>query len=195
VQPHLQALRSARARDYAAFLAALQAAYDEVFGSSGYARNIISVWCYTGPLTPRLSQTSYSPWLSTYVATTPHHVGTRPEPDRLYRMSIRALGKVSLLYTGDITLRGRLLAAAQQHFKPERWRRIEFFQVPHHGAATSWLVKDAPSLTHSFSIFSSAYRGRLGHPQPEVVAYLVSRAPTFVHEFSGAHWGGTATWH
>ena len=79
-----------------------------------------------------------------------------------------------------------------QHYG-KRWEQVEFMQIPHHGAATSWHPGISKRCRHKYSVFSSKRKSKK-HPGETVVKDLKNRGPVFVNEYQGAFWSGAFIW-
>ncbi len=129
-------------------LASLKGLYDRTFGASSEARNLISLFLYSGPLGPLRLRSSYG---AAFAA----------ENDRFCQM-----------HTGDGTLdEGPRFDAFKRFYTPaDRLARSGFFQVMHHGARVNWHDGLAKSLEPVVSLFSSdpAHK-KFKHPHAEVL--------------------------
>jgi hypothetical protein len=133
-------------------LQALKKLYARTFGKSSMAKNVISLFLYSGPLGGR---TFLWPWA-------------------LYAGSAgaSAIDRCSQMHTGD-----GLLDSPARYDRFERFfvsggrlARCAFLQVMHHGARGSWHEGLASKLSPIVSVFSSdpAHKG-YGHPHAEVL--------------------------
>lgn len=130
-------------------LADLKALYDLHFGASSTARNMISLFLYSGPLGARL------------------RLGHGPRSGLPFDAT-----DFAQMHTGDGLLDdlSRFDAFARFYGPARRLERAKIFQVMHHGARGSWHDGLAAKVAPTVSIFSSnpAHRG-LGHPHAEVL--------------------------
>lgn len=130
----------------------LKALYDSHFGGSSTARNLISLFLYSGPLGRRIG-------LCRFLAS--HNVAFTGPTDRFCQM-----------HTGDGMLdKGPRFDAFQRFYAPaDRLGRSGIFQVMHHGARGNWHNGIAAALKPEVSLFSSdpAHNG-FGHPHAEVL--------------------------
>lgn len=130
-------------------LADLKALYDLHFGASSTARNMISLFLYSGPLGTQL------------------RLGHGPRSGLPFEAT-----DFAQMHTGDGLLDdlSRFDAFARFYGPASRLGRAKIFQVMHHGARGSWHNGLAAKVAPAVSIFSSnpAHRG-LGHPYAEVL--------------------------
>jgi beta-lactamase superfamily II metal-dependent hydrolase len=103
-------------------------------------------------------------------------------------------GKISALYTGDLNIKKSVTAAVKTFLGDDRWRRIRFLQVPHHGSKKSWENGQSTMWNHEWSVFSAGLNNRYKHPHQEVLDDLKLHNPVLVNQWQGAAWGGMAGW-
>ncbi|MBE7502335.1 MAG: MBL fold metallo-hydrolase [Verrucomicrobiales bacterium] len=181
--------RTERDRDYVGFVRQLRGAYEGVFGATAAGRNEISLVTYTGPVSTRLHAASYRS------RDHGHYPASGESRSPAFGASQDAEGgKVSLLYTGDITCDRATTAQFDHRFSSQRLPRLRFLQVPHHGSRHSWEVGQAALWPHEWSVISAGLNNSHGHPAPEVIEELSARGPVVVNELQGAAWGGRVAW-
>ena len=130
-------------------LKALKALYDREFGSSAKARNLISLFLYSGPLGSQMALGGG--W------------GAGPPPGAV---------DFSQIHTGDGTLDEGVRYDAFERFygAGRRLERTQIFQVMHHGAKGNSHAGVAAKIAPDVSIFSSnPGDGRYNHPHAEVL--------------------------
>jgi hypothetical protein len=103
-------------------------------------------------------------------------------------------GKISALYTGDLNFKKSVTAAVKTFLGDDRWRRIRFLQVPHHGSKKSWEPGQSTMWNHEWSVFSAGLNNRYKHPHQEVLDDLKLQNPLLVNQWQGVAWGGMAGW-
>ncbi len=176
-------------RNYDEFIRNLKEIYRQVFGADASGRNDISLVSYTGPIMRRLRSAHYLCCNQCqYPASRDargHYAGQRQEAND---------GRISALYTGDLTFRNGTTGAVRHFLGEGRWRRIRFMQVPHHGSHHSWELGQAVNWNHEWSVFSAGLNNRHEHPHQAVIDDLHTRNPILVNEMNGAAWGGIAGW-
>jgi hypothetical protein len=169
------------------------------FGNKANGRNNISLLTYAGPICE-------PPW--SQVRAHRHSCSLVPSDIEIAwpgwtvsEWSRLNFHPAALMYTGDVTLNAALRKQAQDTWNMERWRRIEFLQVPHHGAESGWKETAMREWEHSHSVFSYGTTNSHRHPRPAVITALQNHGPIFVNEFQGFTWwcllewrrGGTVT--
>lgn len=131
----------------------LKGFYDGHFGAGGYARNVISLFLYSGPL----------------FAPEPHHYWISDN----FRVPSNAIlgNRIGQLFTGDGFLNsGRRIEKMIAYFTQQRLDRMGIFQVMHHGAKRNWRAGTAERLAPLVSVFSSdPTRASTFHPHAEVL--------------------------
>lgn len=144
--------------------AKLKKCYESHFGSSGAAKNNISLSMYVAPtlnaqyLEPchLFSEHDASPPIGNVDAGDSFH------PDR-----------PAVLCTGDLRLDAKVISAMDFHFGAKRWSRIGVTQVPHHGSEHSWVSGNAKRLAPSAFVHCAPGKG--AHPHTDVVADLAGQ--------------------
>lgn len=128
----------------------LKKVYDHHLGKGAKARNIISLFLYSGP--------NFDPAKRYYVAN------FRPA-DSLDKP------RMAQLFTGDGYLdNSARLDAMTNHFGRTRLDRIGIFQVMHHGASKNWHAGVADRIKPDVSVFcSEPLRTNPGHPHADVL--------------------------
>ena len=191
VQPVVEAFyrQPESQRNYDEFIRQLKGIYRQVFGADASGRNDISLVTYTGPIMRRLRDgycyyTKQGSYPASGDARAPCSCPWEHAPD----------GRISALYTGDLTFRNGTTDKVRQFLGEDRWRRIRFLQVPHHGSRHSWELGQAVNWNHEWSVFSAGLNNRHAHPHQEVIDDLHGRNPILVNEIQGAAWGGIAGW-
>jgi hypothetical protein len=186
LKPLLEAFRKQREakRDYDNFVRQLRTAYDRIFGKKPRQRNAISLAVYTGPVVTKGIHASYRP----------HNCPNYPAAERPSELQAYALAgvqntSVGLLYTGDLTVDVATINRTRYRFGIDRWRRVHFLQVPHHGSRHAWKPGEV-SAPHRWSVFSAGFWHE--HPHYEVVFALRNHELVIVNEFEGAQWRGCA---
>jgi hypothetical protein len=152
-------------------LASLKALYRQHFGRSSTARNRISLFLYSGPLSrQRLRLFNASHLL-------PSQLGAR----------------FSQMHTGDGALDTIRRYDAFKHFFAfdSRLQRAGILQVMHHGSKGSWHEGIADKLNPAISVFSSdPTDGKYGHPHAEVLRDFWTRCAIQVDRRQGFHYCG-----
>ncbi len=166
-------------------LCELRKLYEVCFGYGGQNANRISLVMYSGPTKRRSA--SFPPFR--------HH----PKYHRYCweimesfdiiapNTDVRDQGTLVLgtLLTGDIFFdREPKIRAAEVHYSPKRWRRIDILQVPHHGSSHSWYAGASALFNNRVSVFSAG-SGSRRHPGAMVKGDLVNSGPTYVNEHKG----------
>jgi hypothetical protein len=176
-------------RNYDEFIRQIKSIYRRVFGADASGRNDISLVTYTGPIMRRLRSAHYlcrdrCQYPASRDARGPQAGNWEDATD----------GRISTLYTGDLTFRNGTTSAVRRFLGEDRWRRIRFLQVPHHGSQHSWELGQAANWNHEWSVFAAGLNNRHGHPHQPVIDDLRTRNPILVNEMNGAAWGGIAGW-
>lgn len=155
-----QGSRGAKDVTAAKALDAIRRTYDATFGNSSIRRNVISLFMYSGPTSPRPARS---------LITSPIAAMANPE--------IRT--RFSQMHTGDGYLDDVKFPAFQQFYMPfGRLERAGLFQVMHHGAKPNWHKGLANKLKPVVSIFSSdPGRATHYHPHAEVLRDFWSHTP------------------
>jgi hypothetical protein len=138
--------------------------YEGHFGSSGAAKNNISLCMYVAPTS---NAQSLRPCRLFDQHDAPHPIvnldaGSAFRPDR-----------PAMLCTGDLRLDANVIAAMQSHFGIQRWGRIGVTQVPHHGSEHSWVSGNAKLLAPSAFVHCAPGKG--AHPHKNVVSDLAGQ--------------------
>lgn len=145
--------------------AQLKACYEQHFGSTGKARNNISLCLYVRPL-PSFGVAKscglFTELDAESIDITDHNVSTDIDDPR-----------PAVLCTGDLKLDKNVIAAMQTHFGKDRWSKIGITQVPHHGSTHSWETGNAALL--SPSNFVHCAPGSVAHPHANVAADLIGQ--------------------
>lgn len=157
--------RTASATDRVSALDRIRDKYDERFGRTGMARNVISLFMYAGPSSGAICCTEACQL----------HAGATRHVHSAHSPIVRA----SILYTGDGYLNNRTrLMKLSKYLGSSRIQRVACLQVMHHGASASWHPGVAASLQPTFSVFSSDPNTKnLGHPHAEVVRDFLPYCP------------------
>lgn len=162
--PLIETLRD-DARGRAKALADLKALYDLHFGKTAEARNVISLFLYSGAVGTRL------------------RLGHGPASGLPFEATDYAQ-----MHTGDGLLNdvARYDAFARFYGPANRLGRSKVFQVMHHGARSSWHAGLAAKVAPTVSIFSSdPARRRPGHPHAEVLRDFWPQGPKQVDRVQG----------
>ena len=160
-----------------------------MFGDTEEGRNDISLVTYTGPVMQHFESAHYGcinhcHYPATREGRGPHGGREQDCPD----------GKISALYTGDLNFKKNATAAVKTFLGDDRWRRIRFLQVPHHGSKKSWEPGQSTMWNHEWSVFSAGLNNRYKHPSQEVLEDLKLQNPVLVNQWQGVAWGGMAGW-
>lgn len=177
------------ARNYDEFVRNLRGIYRQVFGTGDAERNDISLVTYTGPIMHRLNSAFYS--CSNHCQYPASRDGRKAHGGKAQDAND---GKISALYTGDLNFRQDITKLVSKFLTNERWQRIRFMQVPHHGSRHSWELGQAGLWHNEWSVFSAGLNNSYQHPHQEVLDELHSRNPVSVNEMQGAAWGGLVRW-
>jgi len=125
----------------------LREIFDRHFGSSGQARNNISLCLMVRPL-------------------------INVEPCELFdkRNGIldASMKRGGLLCLGDLRIDTPTIQSMQAHFGPERWRSLAAVQVPHHGSKHSWESGSAAKFSPDHFIHCVPDRSGGHHPHKDV---------------------------
>lgn len=124
----------------AGWRADLKKCYESHFGSSGAAKNNISLCMYAAPL-PSAQDLKPCQLFVGHEALPPIvnvDAGSPLTPAR-----------PAVLCTGDLRLDPAVISAMESHLGPTRWARIGITQVPHHGSQHSWVTGNAMNLAPS----------------------------------------------
>ena len=164
----------------------LEIVYEDEFGSTGVAKNRISLVVYTGPLN-RSDLTGFRIFggLTTQGAGSPYW----PYAYDLCDPAAEPC-KMSVGYFGDFPLTSlRRLNKIKSHFGKRRWSWIEVVQIPHHGSRHSWFPGARAHFEHQASLISSA-RLSAKLPSQEVLDDLTDHGLMLVNEIQGARFLG-----
>jgi hypothetical protein len=167
-------------------IAQLKPLYKRVFGSSGLARNRISLIVYSGPF-----NRSDVSGFDLFGGLTIRGLGSLARPYVYYlRPPNAARFKISIGYFGDFPLTSLTrLNNVRNHFGKRRWSWLDVVQVPHHGSRHSWFKGASAEFEHRASLISAARLSRK-HPSDEVLDDLDGRGVMLVNEIQGAHFVG-----
>lgn len=164
-------------------LGRLKTLYARNFGTSGHARNVISLFLYGGPLGRPLSAR---------VTTVQFFRERRYHHYYFNHMKYGWEGPegpvLSRLFTGDGYLNTcARLRAFTDFFAPfDRLAKTALFQVMHHGAEGNWHPGLAESVRPAMSVFCSdpGHRG-YGHPHAAVLRDFWTYNPVQVDKYRG----------
>lgn len=149
----------------------LKQTYDFHFGKSSRARNLISLFLYSGPLQRIRLRDVYT-----------------SSPIRRARLGWR----YAQLNTGDGYLDDGIRFGALQRFYHYRLGRTGMFQVMHHGSRHNWHFGMGEFLKPAASIFcSDPAHKRFGHPHAEVLRDFWMYSPVQVDRINGFHLRGS----
>lgn len=164
----------------------LKPLYVEIFGSSGLARNRISLVTYSGPTKMQGIRSS-----SLCGSLLPVSVDTIPWCNWCNWCFSGSNGpKVSIGYFGDFPLTSPAkIRDVRGHLGRRRWSRLQIIQVPHHGSSHSWFDGASGEFPHGASVFSSA-RASKHHPSQAVLDDLITHGPMLVNEMQRASFSG-----
>ena len=140
--------------------AKLKACYEKHFGSTGKAKNNISLCLYTGPLPHHYKPEICSIFSQPFSKMVPC-LGMTPNFD---------FSRPAVLCTGDLRLNNAVIQAMKAHFGTRRWNQIGLTQVPHHGSNHSWVKGNASLLAPSYFVHCAS--GSSKHPHPDVIKDL-----------------------
>jgi hypothetical protein len=176
-------------RNYDDFIHQLRGTYRGLFGGDEDGRNDISLVTYTGPMMQQFESAHYGcinhcHYPATREGRGPHGGREQDCPD----------GKISALYTGDLNIKKSVTAAVKTFLGDDRWRRIRFLQVPHHGSKKSWECGQSGLWHHDWSVFSAGLNNRYKHPHQPVLDDLKLHNSVLVNQLQGVAWGGMAGW-
>lgn len=167
-------------------LSALKALYDREFGRSATARNRISLFLYSGPLSTRRVRDGR---MNRYLRA----ARKSGIDDRRYCFAWSDLprasrGCASILYTGDGYLNSSArLTSLNRCLRAQRLESIAVLQVMHHGARGNWKAGVARTINPMFSVFSSDPNAKKpGHPHAEVLRDFWPYGPTQVDALTDA---------
>jgi hypothetical protein len=142
----------------------LKALYDRTFGKRSKARNLISLFIYSGPVGARM---------------------------RLLHGPLAGMPVIwedfAQMHTGDGLLKDipRFEAFARFYRRGHRLARSKIFQVMHHGARSSWHPGLAAKVAPRVSLFSSDPAHRWHHPHAEVLRDFCPFGPRQVDTVNG----------
>lgn len=157
----------------AGWRAQLKACYQRHFGTSGSAKNNISLCLYVRPLASNQQIESCGIFEQAF----------GPDDARNdQRISTHQFGfsRPAVLCTGDLRLDRTVIADIRSHLGAGRWDQIGLTQVPHHGSEHSWAPGNAALLAPS--VFVHCASGSLAHPHARVKADL-SGSPVFMADY------------
>lgn len=129
--------------------------YDVEIGPDSKARNLISLFLYSGPL-----------FTLPYAGNIYGHAYSYRRGHSWY-----GLDRLAQLFSGDGYLNNdQRFSDLEKHFSRRRLDRVGIFQVMHHGARGNWQKGVAAKLKPRISVFSSdPNRGNTYHPHAEVL--------------------------
>lgn len=151
--------------------AQLKACYEKHFGSTGKAKNNISLCLYVAPIS-RDRNVSHCGIFSGRLPFEEDATAHKHFADHKLMEPI-ALLRPAALYTGDLKLDNAVIDAMQSHFGKRRWDKIGVTQVPHHGSTHSWQSGNASRLAPSTFVHCAS--GSAAHPHPTVTADLAGQ--------------------
>lgn len=141
--------------------AKLKKCYEKHFGSTGSAKNNISLCMYVAPISARqfcpYDCRQFCPYDCRHFCCVNAIVPCKKD-------------RPAMLCTGDLRLDSNVIAAMKVHFGNQRWGRIGLTQVPHHGSHHSWVAGNAKLLEQSAFVHCAPGKG--AHPHNNVVADL-----------------------
>jgi hypothetical protein len=176
-------------RKYDDFIDQLRVIYRGLFGGNEEGRNDISLVTYTGPVMLHFKSAHYL--CINHCNYPAAREGRGPHGGQEQAC---ADGKISTLYTGDLNFKKSVTTAIKTFLGENRWRRIRFLQVPHHGSQNSWESGQSALWNHEWSVFSAGLNNCYKHPRPEVLDDLKLHNPVLVNEWQGVAWGGMVEW-
>jgi hypothetical protein len=151
--------------------AQLKACYEQHFGSTGQAKNNISLCLYVAPLSGDRN-VSRCGIFSNRFPSGAVHTAQKHVADHKLGAPIELL-RPAVLYTGDLKLDNAVIDAMESHFGGDRWAKIGVTQVPHHGSTHSWQSGNANQLAPSTFVHCAS--GSAAHPHPTVTADLAGQ--------------------
>lgn len=162
----------------------MERVYNKIFGASGRARNLISLFVYTGAI--NCSSDKY------YAVFTSNHLTAKDfekfnswqyllhAPYYLWPYAYAIDTPKSLLLTGDGSLKTKKrLNELVAYLGEQRIENVKVLQVMHHGAITSWHDDVARVINPEYSVFSAFPFGRHPHPHPAVEFALRAHGPIY----------------
>lgn len=164
--------------------------YERHTGSSGHARNRISLFLYAGPVgRVTVTQTIGSTFMR------PGGVETKANINLPFGPTGQA--RLSVLYTGDGYLSDqRSVDALSTYLGSSRVGSLACLQVPHHGARSNWAAGHAAQFDPHVAVFcSDPSRKNLRHPHSEVVNDFSGYSTVSVDKKRGAIVEGTLIIH
>ncbi|MDT2020828.1 hypothetical protein [Methylocella sp. CPCC 101449] len=144
--------------------------YANHFGTSSAAKNLISLFLYSGPLGQKTTINCYH---------TSREIGR-----------FRRIKRFAQMHTGDGTLDNGPRYDAFSHFygPANRLAQSGIFQVMHHGSINNWHSGIAAKVRPTVSLFSSdPYHKKYGHPHAEVLRDFWPYNPIRVDKSNGFH--------
>ena len=166
----------------------LQRLYAARFGKSSKAKNNISLVTYSGLAFDRLIEPGFLSGSGFPSCYPPSRSGLTDHSPPV----VRARSPLAMLHTGDITMNRTNLTCLKRHLGEDRWKGVSVYQVPHHGAKSSWDPSTRDEYKHLWSVFSAGRLSKYRHPHRKVVKGLSEHWPVFVNEFQSAAWDGHA---
>lgn len=160
-------------------LQGLKEIYDEEFGKSSQARNVISLFLYSGPIYETWDdyqlRRSYPQYLPPFPKRCPCFRRVHPRRNRMWK-------KCSVLYSGDGYLdQPNLVDDLRRRMGEERMKKLGIFQVNHHGAEANWHKGLAKSINPDHSVFSSNPDKHPHHPHESVLRDFWTYRPVQVN--------------
>lgn len=169
--------RNPNGRFKTSLLKQLQPLYDQTFGSTGAARNKISLVVYSGPVRHPAMLAN----LRFNILPVGFSGHSRPHRHSRFLRSIR-FPKLSIGYFGDFPLTSKArLNNIRDFWGTGRWDSIQVIQVPHHGSSRSWFKGASGEFAHGASVFSSWRRAKY-HPAQSVLDDLKFHCPMLANE-------------
>lgn len=165
----------------------MERVYNKTFGANDRARNLISLFVYTGPIDCSWNK-GYAVFTSNQLTATdfekfncwPYHSLYAPSYFWNYLYAMNITTPKSLLLTGDGSLKTKKrLNELVNYLGEQRIENVKVLQVMHHGAITSWHNDVARVINPEYSVFSAFPFGRHPHPHPTVEFALRAHGPVY----------------
>jgi len=172
--------------DGISLLRELKPLYVSKFGSTGLAKNRISLVTYSGPI-----ESAHIRLSDLHGSVLPVGVEATSWCDCCrWCYHARNRSKVSIGYFGDFPLtKPERIHDVRRHFGQHRWDRLQVIQVPHHGSSHSWYDGASAEFQHKASVVSSA-RHSENHPSQSVLDDLATHGVVLVNEMQSAQFCG-----